>query len=76
MQYDRWKRVRVYGAAAVVVFVVVVEDVDVLDVQAGVGPVNEEAPKSASTTPCNLARPSKEPTSSPFHTPVSVPCSQ
>ena len=48
-----------YGAAANVVFVVVVEDVDVLDVQARVGPVNEETPKSASKTPCNLAIPIK-----------------
>jgi len=40
----------VYGVAVVVV-VVMVKDVDVLDVEAGVGPVNEETPKSASTTP-------------------------
>ena len=48
-----------YGAAAVLVFVVVVEDVDILDVQAGVGPVDEETPKNASTTPCNPATPIK-----------------
>ena len=39
-----------YGAAAAVV---------VEDVEAGVGPVNEETPKSASITPCNLATPIK-----------------
>ena len=50
-----------YGAAVVVVVVEAVEDVDVLDVEAGVGPVNEdsETPKSASTTPCILATPLK-----------------